>query len=95
MEYKVEDQGKLINTRIEKINEIREMGINPFPYNYDVNNFSQEIKRIKSELRNIEYRINFFGVTDKLLEDKKEIMILKNWMKQEIDEISQTLLKYN
>jgi lysyl-tRNA synthetase class 2 len=39
----VEDQGKLINTRIEKINEIREMGINPFPYNYNVENFSQEI----------------------------------------------------
>ena len=39
----MEDQGKLINTRIEKINEIREMGINPFPYNYNVENFSQEI----------------------------------------------------
>ncbi|MDA3838774.1 MAG: lysine--tRNA ligase [Candidatus Delongbacteria bacterium] len=43
MRLKVEDQGKLINTRIEKINEIREMGINPFPYNYNVENFSQEI----------------------------------------------------
>ena len=39
----MEDQGKLINTRIEKINDIREMGVNPFPYNYDVDNFSQEI----------------------------------------------------
>ena len=62
-------------------------------YLYD--SLSQELIRINSELRNIVYRINFFGVTDKLLEDKKEIMILKNWMKQEIDEISQTLLKYN
>ena len=62
-------------------------------YLYD--SLSQELIRINSELRNIEYRINFFGVTDNLLEDKKEIMILKNWMKQEIDEISQTLLKYN
>ena len=39
----MEDQGKLINTRIEKINEIREMGVNPYPYNYNVGNFSQEI----------------------------------------------------
>ncbi|MBN2789418.1 MAG: lysine--tRNA ligase [Candidatus Delongbacteria bacterium] len=39
----MEDQGKLINTRIEKIKEIREMGINPFPYNYDVRNFSSDI----------------------------------------------------
>ena len=62
-------------------------------YLYD--SLSQELGRINSELRNIVYRINFFGVTDKLLEDKKEIMVLKNWVKQEIEEISQTLLKYN
>jgi hypothetical protein len=61
-------------------------------YLYD--SLSEELGRINSELRNIVYRINFFGVTDKLLEDKKEIMVLKNWVKQEIDEISQTLLKY-
>lgn len=57
--------------------------------------FSQELKRINLELRNITYQINFFGVTDTLLKEKKEIMILKNWLKQEVDEISQTLLKYN
>ena len=62
-------------------------------YLYD--SFSHELKRINSELRNIEYRINFFGVTEKLLEDRKEILILKNWLKKEVDEISQTLLKYN
>ena len=63
--------------------------------NYLHDSLSQELIRINSELRNIEYRINFFGVTDKLLEDKKEILIFKNWLKQEIDEISQSLLKYN
>jgi len=62
-------------------------------YLYD--SLSEELGRINSELRNIVYRITFFGVTDKLLEDKKEIMVLKNWVKQEIEEISQTLLKYN
>ena len=56
---------------------------------------SQELKRINLELRNIAYQINFFGVTDILLKEKKEIMILKNWLKKEIDDISQTLLKYN
>jgi len=39
----VEDLGKLINTRIEKIKTIREMGINPFPYNYEVTDFSKDI----------------------------------------------------
>ncbi|QEE15244.1 hypothetical protein DSAG12_01069 [Promethearchaeum syntrophicum] len=56
---------------------------------------SQELIRINSELRNIEYRINFFGVTDKLLEEKKEILIFANWLKQEIDETFQTLHKNN
>jgi len=40
----VEDLGKLISTRIDKINTIRGMGVNPFPYNYDVADFSKEIK---------------------------------------------------
>jgi lysyl-tRNA synthetase, class II len=39
----VEDLGKLIQTRIDKIKTIREMGINPFPYNYEVTDFSKDI----------------------------------------------------
>ena len=62
---------------------------------YLYKSLSQELKRINLELRNIAYQINFFGVTDVLLEEKKEIMILKNWLNKEINEISQTLLKYN
>ena len=62
---------------------------------YLFKSLSQELKRINLELRNIAYQINFFGVTDVLLKEKKEIAILKNWIKKEIDEISQTLLKYN
>ncbi len=40
----MEDTNSLIQIRIDKIDEIREsFGINPFPYKYDVTNFSQEI----------------------------------------------------
>jgi lysyl-tRNA synthetase, class II len=39
----VEDLGKLINTRIDKISAIREMGINPFPYIYKPSDFSEDI----------------------------------------------------
>lgn len=40
-----EDLGKLIQVRIDKVNEIREeYGINPYPYNYEVTNYSTEIK---------------------------------------------------
>jgi len=39
----VEDLGKLIQTRIDKIKTIREMGINPFPYNYKITDFSKDI----------------------------------------------------
>lgn len=40
----MEDLGKLINTRIEKIEKIREMGINPFPYNFEITDYSTDIK---------------------------------------------------
>ncbi len=41
----VEDLNELIKVRVEKINEIKtEMGVNPFPYNYDVSHFSNDIK---------------------------------------------------
>jgi len=39
----VEDLGKLIQTRIDKIKTIREMGVNPFPYNYKITDFSKDI----------------------------------------------------
>jgi len=39
----VEELGKLINTRIDKIKMVRDMGINPFPYNYEVTDFSKDI----------------------------------------------------
>ncbi len=40
----MEEFGKLIKTRIDKINRIREMGINPFPYTYNVTDYSADIK---------------------------------------------------
>lgn len=39
----MEDLGKLISTRIDKINTIRGTGVNPFPYNFDVSDFSKDI----------------------------------------------------
>lgn len=40
----MEDTNSLIKVRIDKINEIREeMGVNPFPYNYDVKNYAHDI----------------------------------------------------
>lgn len=40
----MEDTNSLIQIRIDKINEIRDnFGVNPFPYRYDVTNYSKEI----------------------------------------------------
>ncbi len=40
----MEELGDLIKIRINKINEIRnDLNINPYPYNYDVKNFTDEI----------------------------------------------------
>ena len=68
--------------------------VNRSESHYLFDSFSQELRRINLELRNIEYQINFFEVTDELLKERNEIKVLKNWLKNEIKEISQTLLKY-
>ncbi len=39
----MEELGKLIQTRVDKINTIRGMGFNPFPYNFDQTDFSKDI----------------------------------------------------
>ncbi|MHA1720566.1 MAG: hypothetical protein ACTSWX_00920 [Promethearchaeota archaeon] len=60
---------------------------------YLYNSFSEELKKIILELKNIDYQINFFGVTDELLEEKKEIIVLINWLKEEIEDLSKFRLK--
>jgi len=60
---------------------------------YLYKSFSKELKKIILELKNIDYQINFFGVTDELLEEKKEIIVLINWLKEEIEDLSKFRLK--
>lgn len=38
------DVNELVKRRIEEMNELREMGINPYPYEYAVDNYSESIK---------------------------------------------------
>jgi lysyl-tRNA synthetase class 2 len=38
-----EDINKLVKVRMEKLEKIREMGVNPYPYSYNRTHFSQEI----------------------------------------------------
>ena len=44
-ERKMEDTNSLIQIRINKIEQIRGMGFNPFPYKFNATDFSQDIKR--------------------------------------------------
>ena len=38
-----EDLGKLISVRVDKINEIKEMGFNPYPYNFNVSHHTSDV----------------------------------------------------
>ncbi len=38
-----EDINKLVKVRIEKLDKIREMGVNPYPYKYNRTHFSQDV----------------------------------------------------
>ena len=58
----VEDFGKLMNVRIEKTREIREdFGVNPYPYKFDVTNFSVEIKENFDSYFEEEKRVSIAG----------------------------------
>jgi len=53
----LEDVNKLVKVRIEKLDKIREMGINPYPYSYKRSHFSQEVIDDFSQLEGKEVSI--------------------------------------
>lgn len=53
-----EDINKLVKVRIEKLDKIREMGINPYPYNYNRTHFSQDVVDNFGELEGKEVGIS-------------------------------------
>ncbi len=57
-----EDINKLVKVRIEKLDKIREMGINPYPYNYKRTHFSQEVIDNFSDLEGKEV-----GITGRIM----------------------------
>jgi lysyl-tRNA synthetase class 2 len=57
-----EDINKLVKVRIEKLDKIREMGVNPYPYSYDRTHFSKEVIDGFTELENKEV-----GVTGRIM----------------------------
>lgn len=58
----MEDTNSLIKVRKDKIKEIREeFGINPFPYNYDVTDFSSEIKENFDQISESETVVSVAG----------------------------------
>lgn len=51
------DTNELIRRRLEEMNELRSMGVNPFPYSFDVDNFSTDIKDKFEELEGKDVKI--------------------------------------
>jgi len=50
----MQPEEQLINRRIEKLGKIKKLGINPYPYKFEANNFSKDILEKYSKLKNEE-----------------------------------------
>ena len=48
----MQPEEQLINRRIEKLGKIKKLGINPYPYKFEANNFSKDILEKYSKLKN-------------------------------------------
>ncbi|PID27302.1 MAG: lysine--tRNA ligase [Candidatus Cloacimonadota bacterium] len=61
-EVKIEDTDRLIKVRVEKMKEIRdEMGVNPYPYNFNVTHYSKGIKSNFDSLNTLETSVSIAG----------------------------------
>ena len=89
IEDKEQSLKQIINFRLEKLNKIKKMGINPFPYEFKISHFSDEIKngfeKLENKNVNISGRIismrkmgkaSFFNVQDK--NEKIQVYIKKD-----------------
>src|SRR3989338_477361 len=47
----MQPEEQLIKQRMDKLNKIRKLGINPYPYKFDVKNFSNDVLREYSKLK--------------------------------------------
>lgn len=45
------EDNRLIQDRINKVNELRELGVNPYPYNYEVKNKAKDLKSKYSDIK--------------------------------------------
>ena len=57
-EYKEQSLKQIISFRLEKLNKIKKMGINPFPYEFKISHFSNDVKKNFKKLENKEVIIS-------------------------------------
>ena len=58
---------RLIQDRIKKVNEIRELGVNPYPYNYEVKNKAKDLKEKYSSLKPEEHTSDMVQVAGRIM----------------------------
>jgi len=63
----MEPENKLIKDRINKLNEIRSWGVNPYPYNYDKDTSSKEIDEKYSKIKEEEYSKDIHSVAGRIV----------------------------
>ncbi|MEM0465798.1 MAG: lysine--tRNA ligase [Candidatus Pacearchaeota archaeon] len=57
----------IISERIKKLEEIRKLGINPYPHKYDPNSYSKDIKEKYKDLKNNERTNDFFKIAGRVM----------------------------
>lgn len=67
----MEERNHLIKEKIRKLNEIREMGVNPYPYAYDVTSSSIKIKEKYKDLKEEEETKDEFSVAGRIMRFRK------------------------
>lgn len=62
---------QIINERIRKLNEIREKGINPYPYSFDIKNYSEDLQDKFKTLKKGEKTRNKVQIAGRLMSLRK------------------------
>ena len=101
-EYKEQSLKQIISFRLEKLNKIKKMGINPFPYEFKISHFSNDVKKHFKKLENKEVIISgrimsirkmgkasFFNVQDK--NEKIQVYLKKDLISKKEYELFELL----
>jgi len=67
VELRLEKENHLIAERVKKLNQIKELGINPYPYNFHQSSHSEELRQKYADLKSEEQTIDAVSVAGRII----------------------------